>query len=190
MGIATARAITIAASVIATTLNSGSLLAQQTKQQTRAPAKAAEGKPAASAPEQAPARPAWNAVCTSASRQGEVDCAMEQTAVLTQTGQLVTKVVVRVPGSTRAPLILLQLPMGLYLPGGIGVEVDDNKPEQFSLQTCDAHGCYGGGPLSKELLGALEHGSRLTVTFQNPAQEKIKVPMAIGNFAEAYTRIK
>jgi len=115
---------------------------------------------------------------------------MEQTAVLTQTGQLVTKVVVRVPGATRAPIILLQLPMGLYLPGGVGIEVDDQKPEQFALQTCDVHGCYGGGPLSKELLASLDRGSRLTVIFQNPAQEKIKVPMAIGNFSEAYARIK
>lgn len=192
MRVLSGRAIIIVALAAAVTPLSSSLLAQHTSQPARTPTpqKAAAAKPAAPTPEKPPARPAWNALCTSASRQGELECAMEQTAVLTRTGQLVTKVVVRVPAGTHAPVILLQLPMGLYLPGGVGVEIDDKKPEQFSLQTCDVQGCYGGGPLSKDLLASLERGTRLTVIFQNPAQEKITVPMAIGNFSEAYARIK
>jgi invasion protein IalB len=160
--------------------------------QTKPPAPA---KPAPSATQQTPAantsqRPAWNALCTSPSRQGELECAMEQTAVFTQTGQLVAKISLRVPPATRAPVMMIQVPVGLYLPGGISLQVDDKKPEQLAVQTCDLNGCYAGSQISKDLLAAMESGTRLAIIFQNTAQEKITVPLSIGNFSEAFNRIK
>ena len=52
---------------------------------------------------------------------------MEQTAVLTKTGQLIVLVNIRVPGDTRAPVAVIQLPLGLNLPAGAKLQVDDGK---------------------------------------------------------------
>jgi invasion protein IalB len=115
---------------------------------------------------------------------------MEQTAVLKQTGQVVTKVVLRVPAQTRAPVMMIQVPIGLYLPAGITVQIDAKKPQQFPVQTCDMSGCFAGTQVAKELLDELTSGSQLSVIFQNASQEKITVPMALSNFGDAYNRIK
>ena len=48
------------------------------------------------------APPGWVARCTSASRDAPLECAVEQTAVLTKTGQLIVLVNIRVAGDTRA----------------------------------------------------------------------------------------
>ncbi|WP_204312956.1 invasion associated locus B family protein, partial [Stenotrophomonas maltophilia] len=79
---------------------------------------------------------------TSASRDAPLECAMEQTAVLSKTGQLIVLVNIRVPGDTRAPVALIQLPLGLNLPVGAKLQVDDGKAVDVPIQTCEARGCY------------------------------------------------
>ena len=59
---------------------------------------------------------------------------MEPTAVLTTTG-------IRVPSDTRAPVIVVQLPLGLNLPVGAKLQVDD-KVIDLPIQTCEARGGY------------------------------------------------
>jgi invasion protein IalB len=115
---------------------------------------------------------------------------MEQTVVLTGSGQLLASAVVRVPADTRQPVMMIQVPVGLYLPAGLNLQVDDEKPQPLELQTCDLKGCYAGTPLPPEMLSAMKAGKRLTITFQNLAKENIVVPLTLANFAEAYQKIQ
>lgn len=150
--------------------------------------------PAAHQAEPAPAGPAaqpgWAARCTSASRTAPLECAMEQTAVLSKTGQLIVLVNIRVPADTRAPVALVQLPLGLNLPGGAKIQVDDGKATDLPIQTCENRGCYAGSPIAPDLLAALKSGKQLKVSFQNLGKETITIPMPLADFAAAYDKIK
>ena len=72
----------------------------------QAPKAKAGPRAAQTAPSQAEAPPAnspaagWIVRCTSASRDAPLECAMEQTAVLTKTGQLIVLINIRVPSDT------------------------------------------------------------------------------------------
>jgi len=118
------------------------------------------------------------------------ECAMEQTAVLTKTGQLIVLVNIRVPNDTRTPVALVQLPLGLNLPGGAKFQIDDGKPTDLQIQTCEARGCYAGTPIAPELLAVLKSGKQLKVSFQNLGKETITIPMPLTDFAAAYDKIK
>jgi invasion protein IalB len=164
--------------------------AQKSKAAAPAPA-ATPSPPAAPQAEAAPAaQQGWNARCTSASRAAPLECAMEQTAVLTKTGQLIVLVNIRVPADTKAPVALVQLPLGLHLPGGAKVQVDDGKVTDLQIQTCENRGCYAGSPITPELLAALRSGKQLKVSFQNLGKENITIPIPLTDFAAAYDRIK
>jgi len=91
--------------------------AQGTKSKA-APAQAAQ--PAAQPQaETAPAQQAgWAARCSSASRDAPLECAIEQNAVLTKTGQTIVLINIRIAPDTRTPVALLQLLLGLNLPVG------------------------------------------------------------------------
>ena len=115
---------------------------------------------------------------------------MEQTAVLTKTGQLIVLVNVRVPGDTRAPVVLVQLPLGLNLPAGAKLQVDDGKPTDLPVQTCEARGCFASSPIAPELLAAMKSGRQLKVSFQTLAKETVSIPMPLGDFAAAFEKIK
>jgi invasion protein IalB len=142
------------------------------------------------APANAPAPPGWAARCSSASRDAPPECAMEQTAVLSKTGQLIVLVNIRVPSDTHTPVALVQLPLGLNLPVGAKLQVDDGKVIDLQIQTCENRGCFASAPIAPELLTALKSGKQLKVSFQNLAKETIAIPMPLADFAAAYDKIK
>ncbi len=86
--------------------------------------------------------------------------------------------------------MMIQLPVGLFLPAGIKVQVDENKPQQIVLETCDLKGCYGTAPVSDEMLGAMKAGKRFAVSFQNAAKQNIAIPFGLSNFAETYQHVQ
>jgi invasion protein IalB len=155
-------------------------------QVTPAPAPSPSGT-AAAAP---PAPPGWAAHCNSVSRDAPLECAIEQNAILTKTGQVLVLVVIRVPGDSRAPLALVQLPLGLNLQTGAKFQVDDGKAVDLPIQTCENRGCYASAPVTPELLTALKSGKQLKVSFQDLAKETITIPMPLTDFAGAYDKIK
>lgn len=167
--------------------------AQQAAKSKAAP-RAAQTTPAPPQAETPPANPApqpgWAARCTSASREAPLECVIEQTAVLSKTGQLIVLVNVRVPSDTHTPVILIQLPLGLNLPAGAKLQVDDGKSIDLQIQTCEARGCFTSAPIAPEQLAAMKSGKELKVSFQNLGKEIISIPMPLADFATAYDKIK
>src|ERR1700687_3331115 len=159
-------------------------------QTTATPAATLPTPQADAPPANTPAPPGWAARCSSASRDAPLECAIEQTAVLSNTGQLIVLVNIRVPSDTHAPVALVQLPLGLNLPGGAKFQVDDGKSIDLQIQTCENRGCYAGTPIAPELLAALRSGKQLKVLFQNLAKETITIPLPLVAFAAAYDKIK
>jgi invasion protein IalB len=146
--------------------------------------------PAETAPGNAPAAPGWVARCTSASRDAPLECAIEQSAVLTKTGQLIVLINIRVPSDTHTPVAVIQLPLGINLPIGAKLQVDDGKTSDLQVQTCEARGCYTNTPISPDMLAAMKSGKQLKVSFQNMAKETISIPLPLADFAAAYDKIK
>jgi invasion protein IalB len=165
----------------------------QQPSKSKSPPKAADTTatpPAEAAPANTPPQAGWAVRCSSISRSAPLECAMEQTAVLSKTGQLIALVNIRVPSDTHTPVALVQLPLGLNLPGGAKLQVDDGKATDLQIQTCEARGCYASTPISPEFLAVLKSGKELKVSFQNLGKENITIPMPLTDFAAGYDKIK
>jgi invasion protein IalB len=172
----------------------------QSAPKAKGPASAGQAAPAPAAPAAPPAAdqgsasapplPGWAARCSSISRDAALECAIEQTAVLSKTGQLIVLVNIRVPSDTRAPVALVQLPLGLNLPAGAKLQIDDGKAADLQIQTCENRGCFASTPVAADTLAALKSGKQLKVSFQTMTKETITIPMPLGDFAAAYDKIK
>jgi invasion protein IalB len=187
--------------IVATIAASGLIGVAHSQQpaKSKAPPKAtqtAPNNPPAPAPADAangantPPPPGWAARCGSASRDAPLECAIEQSAVLPRTGQLVILVNIRVPADTRTPSALIQLPLGLNLPSGAKLQVDDGTATDMQIQTCEARGCYAGAAIAPDLLAAMKSGKQLKISFQNLNKETLTVPLPLADFAAAYDKIK
>ncbi|BCP52712.1 hypothetical protein K32_13290 [Kaistia sp. 32K] len=146
--------------------------------------------PSLAVAQDAPAAPSWISTCQGPGRAAELECQMEQRAVISGSGQLVGSITVRVPSQTRAPVLMIRGPLGLSLAGGVTIDVDGASGEVLPLQTCDAGGCYAGAPVSDALLAAMFKGKVFNVTFQNLNKEAIKLPMSLAGFSATYGKIK
>jgi invasion protein IalB len=171
----------------------------QQPSKSKAPVKSAQPAPPAAAPADnangaasanTPPPPGWTARCGSASRDAPLECAVEQNAILPRTGQLVIAVNIRVPADTHTPSALIQLPLGLNIPNGAKLQVDDGKAVDLQIQTCEARGCYAGTTIAPELLAAMKSGKQLNISFQNLNKETLTVPLPLADFAAAYEKIK
>lgn len=145
--------------------------------------------PTASAPVK-PAQAAWVSRCTSAARSDAADCTIEQRIIVAQTRQLLAGISISVNHADRKPAMMLQAPIGLYLPAGVTFQLDKAAPQTLPLQTCDGSGCYAGSPVSDELLRQFQSGQTLTITFQNLNKQDIKVQMPVSGFSAAFDRVK
>jgi invasion protein IalB len=159
----------------------------RTTQATPSPTPAPQAE---AAPPNTPAPPGWVARCSSVSRDAPLECAVEQTAVLTKTGQLIVLINIRVASDTRTPIAVVQLPLGLNLPAGAKLQVDDGKTSDLQIQTCEQRGCYANAPIPADLLAAMKSGKQLKISFQNLGKETITIPMPLADFAAAYDKIK
>ena len=138
----------------------------------------------------AAAAPSWLSACQGPGRAAELECQMEQRAVISGSGQLIGSVTIRVPSQTRKPVLMVRGPLGLSLASGVTIDVDGASPLALPLQTCDAGGCYAGAPIADELLNAMFKGQKLNVTFENLSKEPIKLPMSLAGFSATYGKIK
>jgi invasion protein IalB len=187
--------------LVAVLAGSVGLAYAQQPSKPKSPAKSAQTTPSPAAtppadnangatPANTPPPPGWAARCGSASRDAPLECAIEQSAVLPKTGQLVILVNIRVPADTHTPSALIQLPLGLNIPAGAKLQVDDGKTADLPVQTCEARGCYAGIAITPELLAAMKSGKQLKISFQNLNKETLTVPLPLTDFATAYEKIK
>ena len=172
-------------------------VAQQVQQ------KATKAAPAAPKPAETPApagaaapadanaqsQPVWTSRCASDGRQAALFCEVEQSLYMTKTGQLVASVNVKLPPETRQPVMMIQLPVGLFLPAGVNLQIDEGRPQPLVIQTCDLKGCYAATTLSPDLLGSMKSAKRLSVVFQNLNKENVTFAFVLSGFAESFDKI-
>jgi invasion protein IalB len=168
----------------------GYSFAQAPKKSTAQAAPTPAAPPPATGAAPATPPPGWAVRCSSGSRDAPLECAIEQSAVLTKTGQLIVLINIRVPGDTHTPVALVQLPLGLNLPVGAKIQVDDGKAADLQIQTCENRGCYTSTVIAPDFLAALKTGKQLKVSFQDMAKETINIPIPLADFATAYDKIK
>lgn len=134
--------------------------------------------------------PGWTSKCVSESRSAPLVCSVEETLVLARTDQAVVTAAVRVQPTKGEPVLLMQVPLGLYLPAGLSLKIDDGKPQRVPLQTCNAHGCYAEKTLNARLIFALEAGKNLSISCENLAKNNLVFSLPLGSFAAAYHKVQ
>lgn len=132
----------------------------------------------------------WASICSTETRGGALDCSLSQRVIDAKTGRLIAMVRIRFPSDTRAPVMLLQMPLGVYLPAGLSLAVDNASQGKAEFQTCEPDGCYAGMPLAGTLLKAMLKGQTLNITIQDQAHNDTTLRISLAGFSKTYEDIK
>ncbi len=132
---------------------------------------------------------AWTLRCLPATESQPRTCRMVQSAVASEGGQRLLLVAVGRFGPERLLGAVISVPIGVRLPPGISLWVDDRKPWKFPFERCTPGGCQVRALLNEELLQSLKTGLVGRVTFQGADGQPITVDFSLKGFTAALSEL-
>lgn len=151
----------------------------------------APAQPATKGPAKELDRPPAIWVVSCGDNRGKLDCRATQQVYVKTTGQRLVAVAVRVPPDTKKPTLMLQAPLGVYLPAGVSLQIGKDKAVTLPFKGCDRFGCLAEYKLNDAELAAMLKGSGLTISVQDQSQKPaFTITVPVTGFAEAYAKIK
>lgn len=98
---------------------------------------------------------------------------------------LVSAAIRNIDGRPNEQLMIL-VPLGVALPPGLQVRVDDNKPIPLKFTFCHVGGCAAEAPMTKELVEQFKKGEKMSVFALNHVGKTIGFPIPLAGFTKAY----
>lgn len=135
-------------------------------------------------------KPAWSVTCLSSARLAPPDCKIEQRLLVRETGRTLSLAVVDVPGTTRKPVLWLQLPNAIALQTGVSLVVDNGAVAPVPVQSCDGNGCYASMALSDRQIAAMQAGSTMEIRAATAGGQPLIFRHLLADFATAYGAAK
>ena len=86
--------------------------------------------------------------------------------------------------------LTLQLPLGLSLPDGAQLTVDDKEPANVVIQTCTQQGCFARTEFTDGMSKEFKAGQKLTVALKSNQQRKINVELPLTGFTKAVDKLQ
>ncbi len=95
------------------------------------------------------------------------------------------------PNSGKKPLMVVTLPLGVFLPAGIQLRVDQGKEAaRAPYVQCIKDGCQARVILDDKIMDKLKSGNRLGVAFLTPKQKQLGFPVSLSGFTAAINSLK
>jgi len=129
---------------------------------------------------------AWRVECSGDGKT--LDCRAVQQMINREDKQLVVQLAARLAPDTKAPVLALQLPLGINLAEPIQVKVDDGTVEKVPVQTCTAAGCFVTLPLKDPLLATMRTGKMLRITVYDATKRAIAIDVPLLGFGLAFDK--
>ena len=128
----------------------------------------------------------WETRCeTPAGAQGE-QCALVESIVDDDRPTLTLVVIALKPADRKTRLLRVIAPLGVLLPTGLSLKVDNEDIGRMNFIRCLANGCVAEVFLDDKLLGKIEGGKQVTfVLFETP-EEGVGVPTSLAGFKEGF----
>ena len=131
----------------------------------------------------------WQIRCdTPPGAQGE-QCALIQRVVAEDRSNAGLTVIMLKTADQKSRLMRVVAPMGVLLPSGLGLKIDQADVGRAGFVRCLPNGCVAEVMLDDTLIGQLRTGKSATfIIFQTP-EEGIGIPLSLNGFGEGYDKL-
>lgn len=132
---------------------------------------------------------AWGTRCEKDAKGRAQACEMYQRLVDMQSGMRVAEFAIGFHGGNTARGVIV-LPLGILLPGGVTMSIDDQESFKFSVRYCTAQGCIAHVDLDDNLIALMKANGQAIFRYRTYQGEMIKMPMTLAGFTKAYNEIR
>lgn len=156
-----------------------------------AAAKPADAKAAAAKPGEAKDQSAWVKLCEKA--PNITDPKKELNVCLTHherldgnTGMVLVSAAIREVEGQDKKALMVMVPLGMALPPGVQVKVDEGEPVKLQFTLCHAAGCTAEGEATQPVIDQMNKGKQVVVAAINLAGKAIGFPVPLNGFDKAF----
>ncbi len=140
------------------------------------------------ATEPAPENP-WTIRCETPTSYQHNSCIMYQEILLKKDGLPVLQFSIGLAEPGQDPIVLITLPLGIYLPTGVSLMIDEQEKVNFPIERCDPDGCHMLVTLTDSRINTLKNAQQLKVFFNDSESSPIVISLSLFGFKDAFSRI-
>ncbi|HVX99959.1 MAG TPA: invasion associated locus B family protein [Pseudorhodoplanes sp.] len=131
----------------------------------------------------------WQIRCDTPPGAQKEQCALIQSVTAEDRANLGLAVIVLKTADKKSRLMRVVAPLGVLLPSGLGLKIDNADVGRAGFVRCLPNGCIAEVIMDDKLLGQLRSGTTATfIIFQAP-EEGIGFPMALKGFGEGFDQL-
>lgn len=131
----------------------------------------------------------WQIRCDQPPGAREEQCALIQNVTAEDRDNVGLSVIVLKTADKQARILRVLAPLGVLLPSGLGLRIDDKDIGRAGFVRCLANGCFAEVVLEDDLIRQLETGTSATfIIFQTP-EEGIGIPISLNGFKEGFAAL-
>ena len=131
----------------------------------------------------------WQIRCDTPPGAQSEQCALIQSVVAEDRSNAGLTVIVLKTADQKSKLMRVVAPLGVLLPSGLGLKLDNQDVGRAGFVRCLPSGCIAEVIMDDELVKKLQTGQNATfIIFQTP-EEGIGFPMSLKGFGEGYDKL-
>lgn len=132
----------------------------------------------------------WQVRCdTPPGAKGE-QCALVQSVTAEDRPNVGLSIIVLKTADNKSRLLRVLAPLGVLLPAGLGLRIDDAEIGRAGFVRCLPDGCVAEVVLDDTLIGKIRNGkSAVFIIFQTP-EEGIGIPVSLNGFGPGFDSLK
>lgn len=131
----------------------------------------------------------WQIRCDTPPGAKAEQCALIQSVVAEDRANVGLTVIVLKTADQKSKLMRVVAPLGVLLPSGLGLKIDNNDVGRAGFVRCLPNGCIAEVVMDDELIKKLRAGKTATfIIFQTP-EEGIGFPIGLAGFGEGYDKL-
>ncbi len=114
-------------------------------------------------------------------------CMTHHESLSAKTGAPLISAAVRKVSGHKKEKFLVTVPLGMAIPSGVHIKVDENEPLKFRYAFCHVAGCVAEMVMTDALMKQLKTGKKLVVATVSISGKPVGFPVPLGGFDKAYT---
>jgi len=131
----------------------------------------------------------WQIRCDTPPGAKSEQCALIQSVVAEDRSNAGLTVIVLKTADQKSKLMRVVAPLGVLLPSGLGLKLDDQDVGRAGFVRCLPNGCVAEVTLDDTLLGRLRNAKTATfIIFETP-EEGIGFPLSLNGLGEGYDKL-
>ena len=128
----------------------------------------------------------WQMRCETPPGAKSEQCALVQNVMAEDRPNLTLLVIALKTADGKSRLLRMVAPLGILIPAGIGLRIDDKDIGRAGYVRCLTTGCIAEAVLDDTLLGQLRGGQTATfIVFQTP-EEGVGIPVSLNGFGTGF----